>query len=217
MIKSIKFRLYATLIACPLLAQAAQLPLLQSASSTMLTGSPLGTGQSTTLLPNGRMLLLGGTNGQGPVASASIKNPADGSLVKLAPGMLFARAGQSATILPNGKVLVLGGIGNDGKIVSQAELFDPSTQSFSLAQLAPAARAFHTATVLTNGQLAIVGGVGLDGFVQATISLWNYRDGSSSSVSAQLNIPRCNHTATLLADGTVQISGGEDGSQNPVT
>src|SRR6266496_236230 len=192
-----------------------QLTAVSSTNSGVGSSAPIP-GPSSTLLPDGRLLLLGGTSASGPGATALINNPADGSTVILAQALSFARTGHSATMLPNGKVLVLGGIGSDGKVVSQTELFDPNTQSFSLLQLAPAARAFHTATVLTDGKLAIIGGVGPDGVVQATVALWNYRDGTTSSVAAQLNFPRWNHTASLLADGTVQISGGKDNSAAPV-
>lgn len=110
-------------------------------------------GQTATLLPDGRLLLIGGKTAEGLVANAFIRDAVSSSTTQVADGLHQPRAWHSATLLPDGTVLVWGGIGTNG-IVSGAELFHPKTQTFepfSLSGLTP--RAYHTATVLSDGRV----------------------------------------------------------------
>jgi len=71
-------------------------------------------GQSQTLMPDDRVLLLGGEGANGPANTVSLQDPANGSVTTLAVTLLHARAWHSATLLPDGTVLILGGKGTDG-------------------------------------------------------------------------------------------------------
>src|SRR5437763_331719 len=75
------------------------------------TGS-LNTGRywhTATLLPNGNVLVAGGVDSGGALASAELYDPATGAWT--ATGDLGAERGlHTATLLPNGKVLVAGAI-----------------------------------------------------------------------------------------------------------
>ncbi|NOZ06067.1 MAG: hypothetical protein GXP41_06905, partial [Chloroflexi bacterium] len=62
---------------------------------------------TATLLPDGRVLVSGGTGGS-PLDSAERFDPATG-IWSLASSMSSARYGHSATLLPSGQVLVTGG------------------------------------------------------------------------------------------------------------
>src|SRR5579872_2624942 len=73
-------------------------------------------GQSTTLLPNGDLLILGGRTANGPLYTASIRSSQTGVTTLLRESLRHARYGHTATLLPDGTVLVLGGIGNNDKI-----------------------------------------------------------------------------------------------------
>jgi hypothetical protein len=87
-------------------------------------------GQSSTLLPNGHWLLLGGESPDGkPSALAVIWDPANGQSSLLAP-LSHARAWHTGTIQPDGTIFIFGGIGSNGKLVEAAEIFDPETQTF---------------------------------------------------------------------------------------
>ena len=69
---------------------------------------PHATGHTATLLPNGKVLVAGGYDSVGSLASAELYDPASGTWT--ATGSLAtARASHTATLLPNGKVLVAGG------------------------------------------------------------------------------------------------------------
>ncbi len=88
-------------------------------------------GSTTTLLPDGRQLVLGGQDRHGYIqAGGYLKDAVSGKPVPLSTSMTFARTGHSATVLPDGTVLILGGIGADSKLVNEAELFDPESLAF---------------------------------------------------------------------------------------
>ena len=79
---------------------------------------------TATLLPNGKVLVAGGSQGGGGVlASAELYDPATGSW-SATGSMHTARVNFTATLLPDGKVLVSGG--QIGPLAS-AELYDPAT------------------------------------------------------------------------------------------
>src|SRR5438105_2118130 len=92
----------------------------------VITGSlaTARTNTTATLLPNGKVLVAGGTNCNLNLASAEPYDPASGTWT--ATGSLgTARFAPTATLLPNGKVLVAGGDGGDD--LASAELYDPAS------------------------------------------------------------------------------------------
>jgi large repetitive protein len=111
---------------------------------------------SATLLRDGRVLLTGGFDRNGPEGrstSAEIYDPAKGSFTAIG-NMSMARFKHADTtvLLPNGKVLIAGG-------GERAEVFDPTTNTFSIASGSlDAAWFFATATLLQDGKVLIVGG-----------------------------------------------------------
>ena len=111
---------------------------------------------SATLLPDGRVLLTGGMDRNGPqgrTTSAEIYDPAKNSFVTI-PNMNMARFKHAETtvVLPNGKVLIAGG-------GERAEVFDSVTNTFSMASgNLDEAWFFATATLLQSGRVLIVGG-----------------------------------------------------------
>ena len=176
-------------------------------------------GQSSTLLPNGDTLLLGGFNTlKEPVSDAFIISSLDNSARKLNRGMRTPRAGQTATTLPDGTVLIFGGVGPNGKLVADAELFDPQTLQFSLLpEVLAVPRAFHTATLLTDGTVLFAGGTTAGGQLPDDVQLWDYRSRNALSFHALLMTPRQGHTARLLPDGEVRVSRGADHFGRPVS
>ncbi|HEX2698965.1 MAG TPA: kelch repeat-containing protein [Acidimicrobiales bacterium] len=127
-------------------------------------------GHTASSLPDGRVLVAGGTpcgSGDCVVNDVEIFDPA---LRKWSPGrsMLTARAYAGATVLPSGKVLVTGGqtpsdirlgrgIGHDTPLRASAETFDPTDGRWRSAGAMSTARQDHTSTVLALGPTAACG------------------------------------------------------------
>ena len=172
-------------------------------------------GQTTTLLSDGRLLLVGGVGPEGTLSAAAINDPLTGERVPLA-NLSEARAGHSATVLPDGRVFIFGGVGVGGVALKTAEIFDPATLLFApLPSVGLSARAFHTATLLMDGKVLFVGGAGENGKAAARIEAWDFKTRNAHALNARLNVARQKHKATLLADGRVLIEAGVDevGSQ----
>jgi hypothetical protein len=178
-----------------------------------LTGSLVNgrENQTATLLASGKVLIAGGGQFSGFIASAEVYDPAVG-LFSAVGSLATARYGHTATLLPSGKVLVVGG-GTTGLVaLASAELYDPVAGAFSATGSLSAARVSHTATLLPSGKVLIAGGqsqlpVGGGPYV-AVAELYDPAMGTFSTTGA-LVTPRVNHVATLLPSGKVLISGGQ--------
>jgi RHS repeat-associated protein len=178
----------------------------QSSSSITLPG------QTATLLPDGRRLLVGGETLAGVVATSSIWNPRTDTTVQLSARLQQARAWHTATTLPDGSILIFGGVGVDGRVIQTAELFYPDTQSFSFFPVdGVAARTRHSATLMTDGRVLFAGGVSAEDQTLAVADLWNSNDGSVVTLPL-LSVARRNHVSTLLPDGRVLLWAGVSSS-----
>ena len=179
-------------------------------AASFLANSPLTTSRAyhtSTLLPNGKVLVAGGYNDDsGALSSAELYDPATGTWA--VTGMLnVARYHHTATLLPNGQVLVAGGVDSD-VILSSAELYDPATEKWTTTGLLNTARDLQTATLLQNGQVLIAGGEGGDGNVLSITELYNPTTRNWTATTNALNTARYQHTATLLFSGQVLVAGG---------
>ncbi len=168
-------------------------------------------GQSSTILPDGSILIAGGLDAKSSATNSAAIIAQDGTPMPLGAGMNFARAGHTATVLPDGTVFIFGGVGNDGKVVTAAERFDSKNQTFAvIPDVFAVPRAFHTATLLTDGSILFAGGVLAGGEFPDDVQMFDYRKNIALSQHAVLSFPREGHTAELLSDGTVRIAGGTD-------
>jgi hypothetical protein len=120
--------------------------------------------------------------------------------------MRVARAGHTAILLADGNVLIVGG-GN-----ANADFFDPSTGTFSPAGTMTTLRYGAQATLLANGKVLITGGFGPGTSQPPLLSSAELYDPQSRSFTAtgSMSVGRIRHTATLLNDGRVLITGGID-------
>jgi WD40 repeat protein len=108
------------------------------------TGTTMSTGRyenSATLLPDGRVLIAGGSDSHTTLNTAELYEPSRGSFICVGgpatssggecnPSMISARNLASTAALSNGEVLIAGGVGMSG-ILSAAELYNPAAGSFS--------------------------------------------------------------------------------------
>jgi hypothetical protein len=189
------------------------LSLLVPSTVTAQSQAPVAAvrGQTATLPPEGRWLLLGGEGVAGPVGTAEIRDPSDGSVVHLATGLAMPRAWHTATVLSDGSVLVLGGIGPAGSPFAAPELFDRESQTFhpiTIAGLTP--RAQHTATLLTDGTILVAGGLSAAGDVRDDAELIDLHDGPAATATGPMTRERQGHDAWLRPDGGALLWGGLD-------
>ncbi len=181
-------------------------------TATLLTGATL---------PNyGKVLIAGGAT-----ATAELYDPANGTF-SATGSMTTARAGHTATLLtdpalPNyGKVLIAGN--------SSAEVFDPASGTFAVVGSLPAGGAVGcTATLRSDGTVLVAGGAvlkplyrlikcadffgckwELNGYALASLSFTELFAPESEGFIAMSILTRDGHTATLLADGSVLVTGG---------
>jgi hypothetical protein len=82
---------------------------------------------TATLLPDGRVLIIGGTVDV-PLASAELWDPATGSFSP-AGSLAQGRLGHTATLLPDGRVAVIGGQVEGDATLSSTEIWDPLTRT----------------------------------------------------------------------------------------
>jgi uncharacterized protein YjdB len=168
---------------------------------------------TATLLPNGKVLVVGGlgTSG-GALASAELYDPIAGTWSPTG-SLTAARAWHTATLLPNGMVLVAGGYNYQppaGTInIASSEIYDPAAGTWSSTGSLAGARYNHTATLLPNGKVLVAGGLFYNGgqTVLASSELYDPVAGTWSSTGSLVNAVAF-HTATLLQNGTVLAAAG---------
>ncbi len=142
--------------------------------------------------------------------SIAIANPNSGAF-NLTGAMITARAYHSATQLNNGTVLIAGGQGNTNGYLAAAELYNPATATFAATANLNTARIRHTATLLNNGKVLIVGGEGLYPFSVSLASAELYDPATGAfTLTGSMSVARLGHTATLLNNGKVLVTGGQN-------
>lgn len=137
-------------------------------SSAPALGAPRAQHTATTL-PDGRVLVTGGTDGNGTYQSSEVFDPVGNAWTPLQSQMTvngFASARQlhTATLMSNGQVLIAGGLGVDTQggqfgALASCVVFDPASDTFTATGAMPQARGWHSAANLPNGQVLVMAGV----------------------------------------------------------
>ena len=126
--------------------------------------------------------------------------------------------GLTVTRLLDGRVLVVGGstgVLNGDQPPSPLQsivIWDPATSGFTPAGSLGFGRERHSATLLPDGRVLVVGGVGArvpgqPDPVFAMAEIWDPTTGGVADAGVSAS-NRSLHTATLLADGRVLVTGG---------
>ncbi|MBI4219638.1 MAG: hypothetical protein HY682_05790 [Chloroflexi bacterium] len=157
------------------------------------------TSHTATLLPDARVLVLGGQLTPSGNTGGWIFDPRRNTF-RAVREPAIARSNHTATLLGDGTVLVVGGGGpNEAK----AEIFDPSTESWRDGGLTSSPRAGHGAVLLTDGRVLIYGGGNYQGGLDA-IEIYNTVTGLWTGIGS---IPQGGPLGpgALLPDGNVLI------------
>lgn len=164
-------------------------------------------GHTATLLPNGKVLIVGGWNQNGRTATAELYDPQTGKFQYIA-NMMSPRQGMTATLLQNGQVLIAGGDSARGVPQPIAEIFDPATGMFTPSGSLNMGRGAHSATLLEDGRVLFVGGTS----GRAVLDSAEIYDpvNEEFTLTGSANVIRYKHSAVLLNDGTVLLIGGSD-------
>ena len=187
------------------------------------TFSPTGsmtvprTGQTITILRDGRVLLTGGDQNAGfrsQLASAEIYDPGSGAFTATG-SMSTPREGHTATMLHDGRVLVVGGSPNGIQTTGSAEIYDPASGTFSRTGHLNQPRVAHVAALLGTGKVLIAGG-GRGGMPGGYISydtaeMYDPATSSFTPLRAHMKSDRVGAAAVKLNDGRVLIVGGKSG------
>lgn len=175
------------------------------------------TGSAVSLLADGRVLITGGEGlvDQATLKSAELFDPVSGTFIPLASSMNVPRQLHFSIPLPDGRyVLIGGGFMNDfGNPTGALELFDSQTETFTQFDetlIYERGNINEAVVMLRNGKILIVGGTtqGILGLSLPNAELLNPVDFSSTLTGGMHDIRRW-HTASLLKDGKVLITGGQ--------
>jgi hypothetical protein len=171
---------------------------------------------TASLLPDGKILVAGGENSGGSLATSELYDPAANSWAPTG-SMNTARSAQLAQLLLNGKVLVIG----SGNLSQTSELYDPAQGVWSTTGSIASILSDYPSTLLTDGRVLIGGG-------QAVLSYPTncqiYDIGQSVSPSSQPQITTFPSTLTpgsnLVITGTrflgiSESSGGNSTAGSP--
>jgi hypothetical protein len=123
-------------------------------------------------LPNGEVLILGGTSAAGAERSGLVI--AIGSMAAVTPlpeALSVARTGHTAT-LTGDELVVCGGADGAGMPQPSCDVLDAKTYGLRRTVPLSDARSGHSAAALDNGLIVIAGGVGTDGRPLSSIELY---------------------------------------------
>lgn len=159
---------------------------------------------TATLLPNGKILAVGGATGAGFSATAEVYDPETGTWMGTG-GLTEARAQHDAVLLPSGNVLVMGGY--NGTYLSRADLYSPASGGWTATTSMTKTRGWPRAEVLPGGKVLVNGG---DGPSPASITseIFDPVTAQWSAAGTSLQGHVHSFTATRLLDGSFVIAGG---------
>jgi hypothetical protein len=188
-------------------APTASVEIFAPGANTWSAGSPLNvarSGHTATALPDGRVLIAGGSSQQGALDSMEVFDPLQAAF-QPSGGLSVARTEAAAALAGPTQVLVAGGRNADG-VAPTADLVD--VDSGGIAQIAlTSPRASASATRLLDGSVLVAGGNnGTNDLASAEVI--DAIAGVSSAVGSMAQA-RSGHQATLLDhNANVLIVGG---------
>jgi Bacterial Ig-like domain (group 3)/MBG domain (YGX type)/Galactose oxidase, central domain/Kelch motif len=173
-------------------------------SNSIAAGPTLNVARSahtSTTLVDGTVLIAGGSNGSGDLASLEVYDPVANTMTLSSAILATARSGHVALLLPNnGHVLIAGGT-SSGATLSSTELYRSWTGSVVANPVMSVARQGASATALqTDGTAVVAGGstlvaTDLYGFATVKTDASDYAPGTPVNITGSGWVP--GETVTL--------------------
>ncbi len=196
----------------PVYTGTAAVEIYDPAAGTWTTVAPMAAArgqQCLVRLPSGKVLMAGGVDYVGLLATADVYDPAIDTWSPVG-SMTVAHNMAPCVLLDSGKVLIAGGYSAAGPSVV-AELYDPDTGLFTPTRSMATGRGWHTATLLASGKVLVAGGCtgAWEDCYESTASAELYDPATRSwSDAGSMPFPVVAHTATRLTSGKVLVAGG---------
>lgn len=158
------------------------------------------------LLPNGKILVVGGYENYGAENSVSAIEEIDPTTYEstIVAHLNIGRGGHSMTLLNDGRYLISGGV--NGQPLNTAEIYDPITRQISVVVMNES-RANFPAIKLASGEVLVLGGYGTNNSV---VEKFDPQTDTFSRVG-NLSYGRFVHIGVLLDNNKILIAGGYDG------
>src|SRR5438132_23232 len=145
------------------------------------------------------------------LASAELYAPPSGTWTETG-SLNTARDYHTAMLLQNGMVLVAGGFDKNNSARSEERREDNESGAWTATGSLNTARYVHRATLLQNGMVLVAGGYDHTQFGNIAVASAELYDPASGTwtETGSLNTARAQHTAMLLQNGMVLVTGGFD-------
>ncbi len=188
-------------------------------TGTALPG--LRSAPTASVLPDGRVLVTGGNDGV--IQASTVLGTVSGNTITwvASTALPAVRSNHTASVLPDGRVLLTGGTDNGTTSVLATTLLGTvsgNSISWVASTALPAVRSALTASVLPDGRVLAMGGSDGAAFRQATTWLGTVSGDTISWVaSTAMPAARNGHTASVLPDGRVLVTGGTISSASLAT
>lgn len=163
-------------------------------------------GHTATMLPDGRVLVAGGTDGAETLGTTEIFDPATRRF-RPGPRLREPRRAHTATLLPGGVLLLVGGAGRHDVPLRTAELLDPRTGAFESVRAMEENRIGHAAVLLRDGRVLVVGGGTTASMPTETTELFDPRT-REFEPGPSMAERRFAPIAAALRDGRVLVGAG---------
>jgi N-acetylneuraminic acid mutarotase len=163
------------------------------------------------VLQNGKVLVTGGQYrhlGRNIfLKTAELYDPSTG-IWTITNNMSIERTSHTESVLTNGKVLITGGF-TGNSYPHTCELYDPLSETWTLTGSLYQPRDEHAASILKNGQVLVTGGFATNSS-NGYINIAELYDSSTEEWTRvdDMAILRSGHTASVLTNGDVLITGG---------